>query len=469
MEDKNYFFHALKVNHDLCLGCSHCMQSCPTEAIRIRAGKASISDNICVDCGECYRVCPVNAIYVQQDDFHNIKRYKYRVALVPAVFIGQFPNEIKTREIYSALLDLGFTHVYEVEQVVDFLRDQINETLDNPDNELPLISSYCPAAVRLIQVRFPALTSHIIHIKTPVDLAALDIKSQLTTEGIHEKDFGIFYITPCAAKIAAIKSPVGELISPVTGALNMNAMFNRVYKKLKENRNEAVSLPERSKLSDTGVLWPLTAGEADHVNGRALAIDGMENVIEFLEKVENEEIRGIDFLELRACDQSCAGGILSAGNRFLSVERLKNRAKVYQKRVEQSPESYGQLYNKEYIIENMRLEEVQPRPDALDTDMSRALEKMQKVQRLMCYLPGFDCGACGAPNCESLATDIAQSKATLSHCPFMQRIMEKNYKLSPDHAFRIIESVWGKDRLNKDCTKKGAINEDNGFGGKIKP
>ncbi|MBI9034849.1 MAG: 4Fe-4S binding protein [Bacteroidales bacterium] len=460
MEDKGYFFHALKVNKELCIGCSHCMQSCPTEAIRIREGYASISENICVDCGECYRVCPANAIYVQQDDFQKINQYKNRIALVPAVFIGQFPNEIKTREIYSALIDLGFTHVYEVEQTVDFLRDQINETFKNPENEYPLISSYCPAAVRLIQVKYPALTSHIIHLKTPVDLAALDIKSQLTDQGIDEKDFGIFYITPCAAKIAAIKNPVGEASSAVTGALNMNAMYNRVYKKLKENKTETCSLSEKSKLSDTGVLWSLTAGEADHITGRALAIDGMENLIEFLEKIENEEIKGIDFLELRACDQSCAGGILSAGNRFLSVERLKNRAKVYQNRVQSDPKSYGQLYNEEYIKENMKLDEVLPRPTALDKDMGKALQKMQKVQRLMCYLPGFDCGACGAPNCESLATDIAQSEATLSHCPFMQRVMEKNYKLSPDHSFRIIEKVWGKDRLNKDCSKKGAVNED---------
>jgi uncharacterized Fe-S cluster-containing protein len=99
----------------------------------------------------------------------------------------------------------------------------------------------------------------------------------------------------------------------------------------------------------------------------------------------------------------------------------------------------------------MRLQEVKPRPVALDEDITKALEKMDKVHRMMCYLPGFDCGACGAPNCESLARDIAQNEATLSHCVFMQRVMEKNYKLSPDHAFKIIEKVWGKDRLSKDC------------------
>ena len=36
------------------------------------------------------------------------------------------------------------------------------------------------------------------------------------------------------------------------------------------------------------------------------------------------------------------------------------------------------------------------------------------------------------------------------------RNMEKHGKLDQEHAFRIVEKTWGKDRLNKDCYKKGA-------------
>jgi iron only hydrogenase large subunit-like protein len=426
------------------------MQVCPTEAIRIKSGKASIANNRCVDCGECYSACPQNAIYVEQDAFKSITNWKYRVALVPAVLIGQFPNEIKTREIYDAILELGFTHVYEVEQTVDFLAEQINKEIEVTNYELPLISSFCPSVIRLIQVKFPSLIPQIIHLKTPVDLAALDIKHQLQSEGIPPDEAGIFYITPCAAKIAAIKSPVGEEKSVIDGAINMNSMYNKVYKIIKSKNYTDLS-EAKSKLSDKGVKWSLTHGESSMIKGRSLAIDGINNVIEFLEMLENEEMKTIDFLELRACDQSCAGGILASSNRFLSTERLKKRAKIYEERVKKSPDLFGKITNPEAISKEMRLHEVKPRPVALDEDITKALEKMDKVHRMMCYLPGFDCGACGAPNCESLARDIAQNEATLSHCVFMQRVMEKNYKLSPDHAFKIIEKVWGKDRLSKDC------------------
>jgi len=81
--------------------------------------------------------------------------------------------------------------------------------------------------------------------------------------------------------------------------------------------------------------------------------------------------------------------------------------------------------------------------------MEKALIKLQRINRLQSYLPGFDCGACGAPDCRNLAEDIVKGKATISHCVFIQRIMEKNYKLSPDQAFTVIEKIWGKGRLNK--------------------
>lgn len=193
------------------------------------------------------------------------------------------------------------------------------------------------------------------------------------------------------------------------------------------------------------------------MKGRCMAIDEIHNVIEFLEKIENEEITEVDFLELRACDQSCAGGVLVNGNRFLTVERLKKRAKSLDESAVRLP-STGK--HKKYIGEQIYIKNFSPRlVMKLDADMSVALQKLERVRNMMCFLPGIDCGACGAPNCQSLAEDIVQKEAQLSHCVFLQRMMEKNHKLSSDHAFRIIEKTWGKDRLDKDCRKKGAKNE----------
>ena len=79
----------------------------------------------------------------------------------------------------------------------------------------------------------------------------------------------------------------------------------------------------------------------------------------------------------------------------------------------------------------------------------RLTGKLKKSVSSCAFFPGFDCGVCGAPTCQALAEDIARGEANISHCMFMQRMMERNKKLSPDNTFQIIEQIWGKDRLDK--------------------
>ncbi|MRR24327.1 4Fe-4S dicluster domain-containing protein, partial [bacterium] len=157
------FHHALAVQSDLCTGCTHCMTVCPTRAIRVRNGKAHIIANRCVDCGECYRECPVSAITVEQDDLRMIFRFPVRVILIPSILIGQFPRKIMASSIYNALKEIGFTHVFEVENTVDMVIEAGRQVmLENKDR--PMISSFCPAIVRLIQVKFPSLVDNIMKV-----------------------------------------------------------------------------------------------------------------------------------------------------------------------------------------------------------------------------------------------------------------------------------------------------------------
>ena len=214
------FHHALYVDNDLCIGCTHCMTICPTQAIRVRNGKAIILANRCVDCGECYKACPVSAIGVEQDDLEMIFRYPVRVILIPSVLIGQFPRKIMTTSIYNALKDIGFTHIYEVENTVDMVLEAGRQYM-HEHKIRPLISSYCPAIVRLIQVKYPSLVGNIMKVNPPIDMSAMYYREKLKSSGIPENEIGLFYATPCAAKIAAVKSPVGEVESAVTGVINL--------------------------------------------------------------------------------------------------------------------------------------------------------------------------------------------------------------------------------------------------------
>lgn len=446
----NSFHHALIFNRETCVGCSHCMKVCPTHAIRVLEGKALLMPDRCIDCGECYRVCPVDAIGVEQDDFGMIYQYTYRVALVPGVLLGQLSEVINTRQLYSVLMELGFTHICEVETGAEILQEAIQQYLADNQEFRPLISAFCPAIVRLIQVKFPSLVNNIITMKPPLDVAGMYYKQRLIDQGAKPEEIGLFYITPCAAKIAAIKSPVGEETSVINGVINMDFAYNKVLTTAKQSKAESCAVPEDPNLSAASILWSLTTGESSVIKGRSLAIDGINNVIEFLEDLENEEFTDIDFLELRACDESCAGGILTSANRFLTAESIRNRADATLA-AEPLPAANPIHEYKAFLDANLSVNKVIPRSMLkLDENIRAAMEKMKRVNELMEILPYVDCGICGSPTCKSLAEDIVREEAELERCIFIQRILEQKETFTRLDSVEIMKHIWGEQKLNKD-------------------
>lgn len=458
MGTNEVFHHALYVDHELCIRCTHCIKVCPTEAIRIVESEVLIKEERCVDCGECMRACPHKAIKIEHDDLEQIHRFRYKVALFPAVFLGQFPERITEDQIYASLIELGFTHAYEVEQPIGILQNIIRKRIKENKEDKPLISSFCPAVVRIIQVRYPSLVNNIIRMKAPHDLVAHYVFDLLESQGIPRNEVGIFYVTPCVAKIAAVKSPAGEKESIVDGVINPKQLYNKVMA-IAEQVKPMDSTQFRKAISKEGIQWSLTHGETWWQNARTISVDGVQNVIRFLERLENEEVFDIDFLELRACDRSCAGGILLLQNRFLTVEQMKKRAKLYPSndriaQIEGVEEQYKHLENK------MVTDEIKPRMILkYGADTKRAIGRMQRARSIMCHLPGIDCGACGAPTCMALAEDMVNGQARMSDCIFIQQLWQKDGKITPAKAFERMENKWGVGRFDPDCTKKGAKNE----------
>ena len=103
-------------------------------------------------------------------------------------------------------------------------------------------------SVRLIKLRYPSLLENVIQRKAPHDLGAHFAIQQLKKQGAKEEEIGLFYVTPCIAKIASVKSPVGEKESIVDGILNMNSLYNRVMTVIEEK--EVPSTKEQRKKPD---------------------------------------------------------------------------------------------------------------------------------------------------------------------------------------------------------------------------
>ena len=444
MAGEPYFRHSLRVNDYLCKGCTTCMRSCPTGAIRIRNGKAVITDNKCVDCGECMQVCPHKAIYIKQDDFGRLFNYRYRVCLVPTTFIGQFEEKYNTKAIYSCIMKLGFTHIYEVEHEMSRMVQLYNMYMDDHPEITTFISPYCPAVTRLIQVRFPSLVDNVIHVRAPLELASRVITKRLMDEGASRQSIGVFYVTPCAAKIAAVKYPVSGKETYVSGVINMDFLYNKVLLMLHDSDKNAQ--PINHALTSKDVLWSLSGGEAPHFKGAHYAVDGLKNVLDFLEKLEDGRpgpggdadvrpgLRG-----RRAVHQQPVRGPQAAG-----VPGAAVRAPGAQ----QAPDADRGRHVPDPGDDRR---DDHPRDQArsifkLNDNFAEAFKMAERMKKIEKALPGVNCSACGAPSCSALAEDIVRGEAGIDTCIFINR-----HSQASEDAIR---SIWGDRVKTKEINKE---------------
>ena len=409
------YYHSVTLDKDKCVGCTNCLKRCPTEAIRVRGGRAHIIDERCIDCGECIRVCEHHAKIANTNPLSAINGFPYKIALPAPSLYGQFKNLRSISDVIEGLKMMGFDAVYEVARGADIVSVAVMERMKEPDCPRPLISSSCPAVVRLIQTRFPELIDNIVDVRSPMEVAASQARSEFAREkGVDPKDVGCFFITPCAAKMTAIRKPLGHEKSAVDGAIS----FLEVYGLLSGQIKKAVK-PEDApspRATSFGIGWARTGGEAGAVQQEeSLAVDGIDNVIRVLEEIEDNRLPGLRFFEGMACFGGCIGGPLSFENPFIARNRIRKLVLSLPKVRPQdvvSPEEISGMADE--IFGDKPLEPVKVMQ--LGKDVREALHNMERVEELSKKLPGLDCGSCGSPSCQALAEDIVLGYATEMDC-----------------------------------------------------
>ncbi|MBC7341948.1 MAG: 4Fe-4S binding protein [Clostridia bacterium] len=418
------YFHSVTLDESKCKGCTNCIKKCPTEAIRVREGKARIIEQRCIDCGECIRTCPNHAKVAVTDSLEGLNRFRYRVALPAPSFYGQFKPEVSLGRILGALLELGFDTVYEVAWGAEAVSVAVQEFLARESGKRPLISSACPAVIRLMQVRFPTLLDHVIPVDSPMEAAAKMAKRAKVQElGLAEEEIGAFFITPCPAKVTAVKQPFGDNRTYVDGAISMSTVYGEVLKALPEAQDR-YDLVQSTGL---GIGWGYSGGENRAIyQGQKsrfsfLAVDGIHSVISLLEQMERgDDLKGIDYVEAQACIGGCIGGPLVPQNRFVSRVQLARIADTIGRPEEGiKREEFLGLW-KEGLLDLKG--EIRPRPVmSLDPDIRKAIAKLEQLEKTVEDLPGLDCGSCGSPNCRALAEDIVRGNALETDCVFKLR------------------------------------------------
>ncbi len=407
------FFHAVTLDQEKCVGCTNCIKHCPTQAIRVRDGKARIISEKCIDCGECIRICPHHAKRARHDSLEDLKQYEYTVALPAPALYGQFHHLDDIDIVLSGLKGLGFDHVFEVSRGAEIVSDVTRHLLADGKLKKPVISSACPAVVRLIRVRFPDLCEHVLPVKSPMEVAAtLARKEAMERTGLPSDKIGVFFISPCAAKVTDARLPIGYDHSEVDGVL----AISDVYPKLCSAMSHVDTVEPLAKSGIIGVSWSSIGGEAAGLlNEDHLAADGVENVIKVLEDLEDERLQELDFIELNACSGGCVGGIFAAENGYVARARIQRLRKYL-------PVSCNRLEDAGSVSDVSWTEPLEFAPVLkLADNVSVAMRMMTEIDALYERLPKLDCGSCGSPTCRALAEDVVCGRAQESDCIFVMR------------------------------------------------
>jgi len=410
------YFHSVRLDAERCKGCTNCIKLCPTEAIRVRDGKAVIKEERCIDCGECIRVCPNNAKSAYSDGLHTLEKFAYRIALPAPSLYGQFRHDSTPRQLHAAFRLIGFDDVFAVGEAADYMTCAMHIFLnENPGTTW--ISSSCPAIVRLIQVKFPELLPHLMPLDTPMELAAQLAKQRAYDRWGPSAKVGAFFITPCPAKTTAVHQPEGNP-SHVDGTISISEAYGALLKVLPSSDEV---LP--NSMSQFGCGWALPGGEITALGrGRSLSANGVREVSLLLEELELGHLEGIDFIEAQACPGGCLGGPLTVANYFVSRVRLERLLPHLPPRAAEDCAHVTRLIS---FTQPLRPRPILP----LDNDVSVAIRMLEHLEELLLGLPQLDCGACGAPSCRALAEDIVRGLATESDCAIKLRERVKRLAL----------------------------------------
>lgn len=414
------YYHPIEFIEEKCQGRMKCMRVCPTEAIRVKGGKARLIPELCVDCGECVNVCPCGAIVPLTDPFARSMDFKYKVALPSPVLFSQFKPDVDPKRIALGLIKIGFDYVIDVSKACKEVSIALEEFISTYRGRLPLISSFCPTVVRLIQVKYPDLTELIVPIDVPREIAARELKQKLSQKpGVSPDEIGVIYITPCPAKMVSIKQPAEKEHSWIDGAISIIDIFAPLLSVVPSITDSDVKDDKLLDFTfDAG--WEMI-GEMTRLIGsdRSIAVSGMSDVTKVLDDIESSRLRDIEFVELSACLGGCIGGSLVVENMYVARNTLLKLVERFRGKTAANREEVLEKYRAGYYFLERR---VKPRPlRPLDPDVAKAIEKKKLKDAIYESLPKIDCGCCGAPSCLALAEDVVRGLAQLEDCIYVSR------------------------------------------------
>jgi anti-sigma regulatory factor (Ser/Thr protein kinase)/Pyruvate/2-oxoacid:ferredoxin oxidoreductase delta subunit len=367
--------HSIHITPDQCQGCFRCLHTCPTRAVRVFREQPSILDYLCVDCVACIASCPSGAIYVE-GAARTLQPAADVTLVVPPAGLVQFGADVTPQRTITELRALGYADVRVTAGWEAALRRAVVEYARANSQIKPVIVPMCAAVINLIETRFPSLLLHVAPFVTPLEALRATL---------GERKLACVVTCPCQRTTLLRSDPAHRPEVYLPGALRA-ALLPRLH---------AAGAAPAGKSPAEGLAH----------EGRAepgvLQVSGALHVVNVLEQIEDGQAGDLPVVEPYMCGEAGFGTPLLREDPFLTRHRWEAAGLAPDAEARAVP----------------RAQPYAARPGLrLDDDMTRAIQKLARIDKLTRSLPGVNCGLCGAPTCAALAEDIVLGRAEADAC-----------------------------------------------------
>jgi len=360
-----------------CILCGRCVRICEeimaTSSLDFahRGNELKISTTLakplnysnCTSCGQCLIACPTGALieHVQFPELEAhihapgklvVAQYSPAVAVSVAELLGYKPGTDLSGIINAVLRRYGFDRVFETSFGADLMimeQARIYQERKKDGQNLPLITSSCPAWIHYAEQYYPELLPYISPLKSPQQIAGALIREWFPKVAKEEeKEIVSVVISSCsAAKTEARRVemtragiPVIDLVLTTRELVRMIKLSGLDLERLEPELSDA---PFYSS-SSAGKLCGVSGGEAEatvrtiyeQMSGARMpssklhrfrihkpyremtvkagkneirmgTVSGLANAMTLIEELQAGK-KKLDFLEVMACPDGCING-----------------------------------------------------------------------------------------------------------------------------------------------------------------
>jgi len=212
-----------------CILCGRCVRMCEevmgvsaidfinrgSNTVIGTAYNMGLNTSSCVNCGQCILVCPTGALS-EKNQFGEIRQalddpektvvvqYAPAISVSLAEEIGMEPGKDVNGILNAALRKIGFDYVFDTSMSADLtIMEESAELIERvkKGENLPLITSCCPAWIKFAEEFYPDFLPRISTCKSPQQMMGAVIKSYWAEHtGIAPENIFSVSIMPCTAK-----------------------------------------------------------------------------------------------------------------------------------------------------------------------------------------------------------------------------------------------------------------------------